>query len=143
MSYSILRVCTTKAPLQNATLRHPPSTYPKEKALLFLPDFLGVTFRNAQLIADDFAQNGYSNYLTKATAPLLINLCEIDPPFPPDFQASAGEILKTKFVPEYHREHWVGCKHELSVRGDIQDPMVKAAKEESFVNAVEWLNEYV
>ncbi|EIW79020.1 alpha beta-hydrolase [Coniophora puteana RWD-64-598 SS2] len=214
----------------------PSATYPKEKVLLFLPDFFGITFKNAQLIADDFARNGYrtvmpdylngdgvppaelekgtfpvqdwfqrhgpetsrppldkviaglreegvtafaaigycygarhawdlaiehvtkvticnhpsllknpedfETYLAKATAPLLINSCEIDPPFPPDFQASADEILKDKFAPGYHREHWMGCKHGFSVRGDIRDPMVKAAKEGSFVNAVEWLHKH-
>lgn len=36
----------------------PTGEYPKEKAILFLPDVFGLELINAQLLADDFADNG-------------------------------------------------------------------------------------
>jgi len=77
-------------------------------------------------------------YLSQAKAPLLINSCETDPQFPPDFQAKADEILKDKFAPGYKREYWAGCTHGFAVRGDISNPTIKASKEGAFKAAVEW-----
>ncbi|KAJ3568987.1 hypothetical protein NP233_g5345 [Leucocoprinus birnbaumii] len=37
----------------------PTVDYPKDKALLFLPDVFGHKLINAQLLADDFARNGF------------------------------------------------------------------------------------
>ncbi|KAF8815636.1 dienelactone hydrolase endo-1,3,1,4-beta-D-glucanase [Phlegmacium glaucopus] len=36
----------------------PTGEYPKDKAILFLPDVFGPQLKNAQLLADDFAANG-------------------------------------------------------------------------------------
>jgi len=37
----------------------PTVDYPKDKVVLFLPDVFGIELINAQLLADDFAQNGF------------------------------------------------------------------------------------
>jgi len=41
----------------------PETDYPKNKAILFLPDIFGLELPNAQLLADDFAINGFQVYL--------------------------------------------------------------------------------
>ncbi|EIM81987.1 uncharacterized protein STEHIDRAFT_114662 [Stereum hirsutum FP-91666 SS1] len=41
----------------------PSKEYPKDKALRFLPDALGVEFNNSKLLADAFAANGFKVYL--------------------------------------------------------------------------------
>jgi len=80
-------------------------------------------------------------YAAESRAPLLINSCEIDQMFPPEFQAKADEVLKGKFAPGYKREFWAGCEHGFSNRGDVNKPEVKAGKEGAFKAAVEWLRE--
>ncbi|KAJ3568984.1 hypothetical protein NP233_g5346 [Leucocoprinus birnbaumii] len=37
----------------------PAVEYPKDKAILFLPDVFGIEFINNKLLADDFARNGF------------------------------------------------------------------------------------
>lgn len=41
----------------------PETEYPKDKAILFLPDIFGVELSNAKLLADDFAKNGFQVYI--------------------------------------------------------------------------------
>ncbi|KAI9573852.1 dienelactone hydrolase [Boletus coccyginus] len=41
----------------------PTVDYPKDKAILFLPDVFGIELVNAQLLADDFARNGFKVYV--------------------------------------------------------------------------------
>ncbi|KAI9573849.1 alpha/beta-hydrolase [Boletus coccyginus] len=41
----------------------PTVDYPKDKAILFLPDVFGIKLINAQLLADDFARNGFKVYI--------------------------------------------------------------------------------
>ncbi|KAG9309440.1 alpha/beta-hydrolase [Chiua virens] len=40
----------------------PTGDYPKDKAILFLPDVFGIELINARLLADDFAKNGFQVY---------------------------------------------------------------------------------
>ncbi|KAF8141932.1 alpha/beta-hydrolase [Boletus edulis] len=40
----------------------PTGSYAKDKAILFLPDVFGIELINAQLLADDFARNGFQVY---------------------------------------------------------------------------------
>ena len=59
-------------------------------------------------------------YKETAKAPLLINSCTIDQPFPPSAQKIADEILGDgQFVPGYKRTYWEGCTHGFAVRGDL------------------------
>ncbi|KAK7044882.1 dienelactone hydrolase endo-1,3,1,4-beta-D-glucanase [Favolaschia claudopus] len=84
------------------------------------------------------------NYLAVSKAPLLINSCTVDRPFPPEAQAKADELFGGgKFAPGYRREYFEGCKHGFAVRGDISDPKVKAGKEGAFKACVEWFKEYL
>lgn len=213
----------------------PTIDYPKDKVLLFLPDAYGPGFLNAQLLADDFARNGFKTiipdclngdpvpaddltgtfdwqawfqnhtpaqtrpsidkvikaleeqgvvtfgatgycfgaryvfhlafenkikvavanhptllerptdfekYLTLSKAPLLINSCTYDQMFPAEACAEADSILGGgKFAPGYKREHFEGCTHGFTIRGDLSDPKVKAGKEGAFKAKVEWLLE--
>ncbi|KAF8677884.1 hypothetical protein AX14_004748 [Amanita brunnescens Koide BX004] len=82
-------------------------------------------------------------YAAVAKAPLLINSCPVDGQFPPEAQAKADEILGNgKFAPGYTREYFEGCTHGFAVRGDLNDPKVKAGKEGAFKAAVEWLKSH-
>ncbi|KAJ6542006.1 chlorocatechol-degradation protein [Mycena vulgaris] len=83
-------------------------------------------------------------YATVSKAPLLINSCEVDKPFPLEAQAQADAILGDgKFAPGYKREYFEGCSHGFAVRGDMSDPKVKAGKEGAFKASVEWLAKYL
>ncbi|TFY78995.1 hypothetical protein EWM64_g5019 [Hericium alpestre] len=78
-------------------------------------------------------------YAEKAIAPLLLNTCETDSQFPPEKQTKADAVLGGgKFKPGYERKYFAGVVHGFSVRGDLNDPVVKAAKEEAFKYSVEW-----
>lgn len=70
-------------------------------------------------------------------APLLINSCTVDSQFPLESSAKADELF-AKFEPGYKREYFEGCHHGFAVRGDLSDPVAKAAKEGSFKATVEW-----
>ncbi|KAK0457850.1 dienelactone hydrolase endo-1,3,1,4-beta-D-glucanase [Desarmillaria tabescens] len=41
----------------------PAGEYPNNKVILFLPDAFGITLPNNQLLADDFAKNGYKTII--------------------------------------------------------------------------------
>ncbi|KAH7926966.1 alpha/beta-hydrolase [Leucogyrophana mollusca] len=83
-------------------------------------------------------------YAEMSKAPLLINSCTVDPPFPPEARAKADEILGGgKFAPGYQREYWEGCTHGFAVRGDMSDPKVKAGKEGAFLKSVEFLKKHL
>ncbi|KAJ7812098.1 dienelactone hydrolase [Mycena olivaceomarginata] len=98
-----------------------------------------VSHPSRLVIPDDLEK-----YATQATAPLLINSCEVDKPFPQEAQTQADAILGGgKFAPGYHREYFPGCSHGFAVRGDISDPLVKAGKEGAFKASVEWFNKYL
>ncbi|EJD49420.1 alpha/beta-hydrolase [Auricularia subglabra TFB-10046 SS5] len=81
----------------------------------------------------------FEKLLRLSNVPLLINSCEIDPPFPPAAQAKVDALLGDgKYKPGYRRTYWHGCTHGFAVRGDMSDPLVKAGKEGAFKAAVEW-----
>ncbi|KAJ7066777.1 dienelactone hydrolase endo-1,3,1,4-beta-D-glucanase [Mycena belliarum] len=81
-------------------------------------------------------------YVATAKAPLLINSCTVDSQFPIEAQAQADKIFAS-FAPGYKREYFEGCTHGFAVRGDLNDPKVKAAKEAAFAVTVEWLLKYL
>lgn len=77
--------------------------------------------------------------------PLLINSCEFDPVYGAEKQKTGDEILgdgKTE-GPVYKRTYWLGCAHGFAVRGDVNDPFVKAGREGVFKATVEWFIEYL
>ena len=91
----------------------------------------------ALLSPDDLKQ-----YASDTEAPLLLNTCEHDEMFGAAMQASADEALNS-FAPGYKRDYFAGATHGFASRGDLSDPVVKAAKEAAFENAVEWLVKYL
>jgi len=83
-------------------------------------------------------------YAATSKAPLLINSCTVDITFPLEASAKADEIFGDgKFAPGYKREYFEGCKHGFAVRGDLNDPKVKAGKEGSFKASVEWIKKHL
>ncbi|KAF8497345.1 Alpha/Beta hydrolase protein [Gautieria morchelliformis] len=214
----------------------PTGEYAKDKALLFLPDALGVSLNNGK--ADDFAANGLQTYMidyfegdpvpaatlgsatfdlmgwigkhneqvtrplldavitelkgrgitefsatgycfggkyvvnlaqdnvikvgavahasllqmpgdleklfAQSKAPLLINSCDNDQQFPAESCAIADKLLGDgKYAPGYKRVHWDGCNHGFAVRGDMNNPTVKAGKEGCFAETVTWIKKYL
>ncbi|KAH9840041.1 alpha/beta-hydrolase [Rhodofomes roseus] len=81
-------------------------------------------------------------YRDESKVPILINSCETDSQFPPDFQAKADEIFKG-FAPGYERLYWEGCTHGFAVRGDISDPKIKAGKEGAFEATVKFFKKHL
>ena len=81
-------------------------------------------------------------YITSSKAPLLINSCTIDTQFPKEIHSQVDEIF-AKFEPGYKREYFEGCRHGFAVRGDLDDPKVKAGKEGAFKSAAEWFLKYL
>ena len=57
-------------------------------------------------------------YRDESGVPLLVNGCEVDQQFPPEFQAKVDEIFKD-FAPGYERTYWESCVHGFAIRGDI------------------------
>ncbi|KZV61921.1 alpha/beta-hydrolase [Peniophora sp. CONT] len=83
-----------------------------------------------------------TRYANEADAPLLLNTCEHDEMFGAEMQTGADEALNG-FAPGYKRAYFAGATHGFASRGDLADPVVKAAKESAFENAVEWLIKYL
>ncbi|KAH9055664.1 hypothetical protein EDB87DRAFT_1292626 [Lactarius vividus] len=82
-------------------------------------------------------------YTEKSNAPLLVNSCEVDPPFPKELAETTDEKF-AKFEPGYKRTYWEGIPcHGFAVRGDLTDPAVAAAKDGSFKATVEWFINYM
>ncbi|KAH9174739.1 dienelactone hydrolase endo-1,3,1,4-beta-D-glucanase [Lactarius sanguifluus] len=80
-------------------------------------------------------------YIEESKAPLLINSCEVDPPFPKEL-AETTDVKFAKFQLGYKRTYWEGVSHGFAVRGDLTNPAVAAAKEGSFEATVEWFIDY-
>jgi len=57
-------------------------------------------------------------YIAKSKAPLLINSCEFDDPFPPSLAKTADEKF-ANFAPGYRRAHFDGVHHGFAARGDL------------------------
>lgn len=98
---------------------------------------VAIVSHPALLNPDDLKQ-----YAADAQAPLLLNTCEHDEMFGADMQAGADQALNG-FAPGYKRAYFAGATHGFASRGDLADPVVKAAKEGAFENAVEWLVKYL
>ncbi|KAH8833224.1 dienelactone hydrolase endo-1,3,1,4-beta-D-glucanase [Flagelloscypha sp. PMI_526] len=90
------------------------------------------------------APKDLQEYFDKSTAPLLINSCTHDDPFPFEKQEIADKIFGDgKFKPGYKREHFEGAKHGFAARGDRNDPKQKADMDGAFKNAVDWFLNYL
>lgn len=75
---------------------------------------------------------------------MLLNTCTVDEQFPLEAQAAADQILGNgKFPHGYEKYYWDGCTHGFAVRGDMNDPKVKAGKEGSFEKSVAFFKKYL
>ncbi|KZW03100.1 alpha/beta-hydrolase [Exidia glandulosa HHB12029] len=82
--------------------------------------------------------------LEKSTVPLLVNSCEVDPVFGSEAQEATDRVLgEGKYEPGYERTYWPGCTHGFAVRGDMNDPLVKAGKEGAFKASVDWFAKHL
>ncbi|TFY54257.1 hypothetical protein EVG20_g9782 [Dentipellis fragilis] len=76
-------------------------------------------------------------YAETASAPLLLNTCEIDPAFPAEKQTKADEVFGNgRYKPGYERTFWPSTAHGFAVRGDLANPQIKEAKEGAFKTGV-------
>jgi len=89
----------------------PTKDYPKDKAILFLTDVFGPQLINAQLLADDFAENGFKTFV-----PDYLN----GDPIPPDAlkEGSGFDIMK-----------WFPSHGAAQTRPTL-DNVIKALKEQ-------------
>lgn len=80
--------------------------------------------------------------LRSANGPLAIAAAENDTIFPGEKRQESEAILKELNVP-YQINLYSGVKHGFAVRGDQQNPVVRYAQRNSFMQAVEWFKEYL
>ena len=129
---------------------------------LLKPEDLDVRYSSVDILTSPLSVIPLQTYITKSTAPLLINSCELDEAFPKSFAETADQRF-AYFAPGYRRTHYEGASHGFAVRGDIvreyvsslhcpeahsaslvqSKPAVKTAKEGAFKGSVEWLIKYL
>lgn len=74
--------------------------------------------------------------------PLSISAAETDPIFPKEKRHKSEEIL-TKVAQPYQMNLFQGVEHGFAVRCDMNVKIQKFAKEQAFLQAVNWFNEYL
>ncbi|EED79645.1 predicted protein [Postia placenta Mad-698-R] len=71
--------------------------------------------------------------------PLLLSCAEVDHTFPLDFRRKAEDILVEKKA-TYHIQVFSGVTHGFSLRGNVNDPVAKWAKEQSATAIKSWFD---
>lgn len=79
--------------------------------------------------------------LRAINGPLAIAAAETDFIFPTEKRHESEEILKNSGLP-YQINLYSGVKHGFAVRGDLSDQVTKYAKENAFLQAVQWFKEH-
>ncbi|KIW23500.1 uncharacterized protein PV07_11693 [Cladophialophora immunda] len=74
--------------------------------------------------------------------PFAIAAAENDHVFPPEKRHESEEILKSLGLP-YQINLYGGVAHGFAVRGDLKDRTQLYAKEASFLQALQWFEEYL
>lgn len=74
--------------------------------------------------------------------PLSISAAETDSIFPSDKRHQSEDILKKTAKP-YQINLYSGVTHGFAVRGEIDKPVQKFAKEQAFVQAVQWFDQWL
>lgn len=82
-----------------------------------------------------------SDELRAIEGPLAIAAAEVDAIFPAEKRHESEEILKNKGLP-YQINLYSGVKHGFAVRADLSDKVAKYAKENAFLQAVQWFKEH-
>lgn len=80
--------------------------------------------------------------LEKINGPFSISAAETDGIFPAEKRQKSEEILKATGQP-YQINLFSGVEHGFSVRCDTSVKIQKFSKEQAFLQAVAWFNEYL
>lgn len=80
--------------------------------------------------------------LAAITGPLAISAAETDEIFPTEKRHRSEEILKETGQP-YQLNLFSGVNHGFAMRGDMSVKVERFAKEQAFLQAVTWFNEYL
>ena len=71
------------------------------------------------------------------------NIAETDTIFPEDKRHESERILKDMGSIPYQMVLYSGVEHGFAVRGDLNKPEIKFAKEAAFIQAVQWFDEFL
>jgi dienelactone hydrolase len=71
------------------------------------------------------------------------NIAETDTIFPEDKRHESERILKDMSSIPYQMVLYSGVEHGFAVRGDLNKPEIKFAKEAAFIQAVQWFDEFL
>ncbi|CAI6335519.1 unnamed protein product [Periconia digitata] len=80
--------------------------------------------------------------LEKIKGPLSISAAETDPIFPAEKRRETEDILQKLDVP-YQMNLFSDVQHGFAVRCDLSKPREKFAKEQAFLQAVTWFDEFL
>lgn len=80
--------------------------------------------------------------LAAITGPLAISAAETDSIFTAEKRHKSEEILKKTGQP-YQINLFSGVEHGFAVRGDFSVQVQRFAKEQAFLQAVTWFNEFL
>jgi len=83
-----------------------------------------------------------SQELQEIQGPLAISAAETDSIFPAEKRHESEEILKKTGLP-YQINLYSGVEHGFAVRADLNNEVVKYAKESAFLQAVQWFEEHL
>jgi len=75
--------------------------------------------------------------------PSLFLCAETDQMFPAETREKAKEILDKKSQIPYKLKVYPGTQHGFSLRGDVEDPLVRAAADDAASEAVQFFNTYL
>ena len=81
--------------------------------------------------------------LKAVAGPYSIAAAEIDNVFSKEKRRESADILETLSPLPYEMRLWGGAAHGYAVRGDIKNKRVKYAKEQTFLQAVNWIDYYL
>jgi len=95
------------------------------------------------LVAAAFAHPAFldESHFENIKAPLLMSCAETDHTFPIEPRRRAEDILVGRKFP-YHIQVFSGVSHGFASKGDLEDPAVCWAKEESARTVAEWFKRF-
>lgn len=80
--------------------------------------------------------------LKEIKGPLSISAAETDHIFPAEKRHESEVILKELGLP-YQINLYSGVEHGFAVRADLSNPVTKYAKENAFIQALQWFEEHL
>jgi len=79
------------------------------------------------------------DHFRKIKKPLLLSCAEDDETFPTEFRRKAEDLL-TEIAATYHVQVFSGTTHGFALRGNVNDPVAKWAKEQSAATIMSWFD---